>query len=275
MQASGLAHFMTVNGGHLCARPQVVVTSKNWPQREEFLKQVKLKLEASPPQMAFYPGSAKNHKAHVDALLKETGKSLGSMKVDKPLSDKELPVIFATGLDSSRPLTIFKQEVFGVISGETALDAPNAAEFLKSAVKFVNTKCWGSLDCTIIIDPKTLKENAKELEEATDDLEFGSIGVNVCGAVLVPFPGGWGSYPKHTVQDIQSGIGRVGGFCALNGLLKTVCTAPWSYLGQTVSPCCLAERDLHRKVWYRSVNFILYDTWATLGKTAVALVSGL
>lgn len=47
-----------MNGGHVCAHPQVIVTCKNWPHRQTFLKYVREVSNDSKTAGAFYPNAA-------------------------------------------------------------------------------------------------------------------------------------------------------------------------------------------------------------------------
>ena len=49
-----------LNGGAVCGRPQTLVTSTHWAQREEFLAALKKAIaEETPAAGTYYPGSDK------------------------------------------------------------------------------------------------------------------------------------------------------------------------------------------------------------------------
>ncbi len=58
-QAIQIATIAKLNGGAVCGRIQTVVTSRHWPQREEFLAALrKAIVEDTPAAGTYYPGSA-------------------------------------------------------------------------------------------------------------------------------------------------------------------------------------------------------------------------
>ena len=124
----------------------------------------------------------------------------------------------------------FNVESFYGEVAETALTAPDAAAFVDAAVAFCNDVVWGTLGCTILASPSSMKvpEVAAAVERAIDDLRYGSIGFNVWHAVS--FALGcttWGAYPGHRRTDIQSGTGVVGNPAMFDRPQKSVVRAPF------------------------------------------------
>ena len=104
----------------------------------------------------------------------------------------------------------FKNEVFGMVWGETGIPGKTALDFLRKAVLFCNERLHGSLSANIIIHPKTIMDLGPEFENLLSELKYGSIGVNIwTGAGYLLTHTSWGAYPGHTIDDIQSGIGYV------------------------------------------------------------------
>ena len=73
-QALQIATMAKLNGGAVCGRPQTLVTSKHWPQREEFLKALSDAIEHDTPAAgSYYPGSdkvaARFRENHSDAVV--------------------------------------------------------------------------------------------------------------------------------------------------------------------------------------------------------------
>ncbi len=59
-QAVQIATMAKLNGGAVCGRPQTIVTSKNWAQRDQFLDALKKAIaEETPAEGTYYPGSDK------------------------------------------------------------------------------------------------------------------------------------------------------------------------------------------------------------------------
>ena len=57
-QAWHIATQRLHNSGFNCVASQIVVVSKNWPQKNEFLRALRAALAQAPPRPAWYPGAA-------------------------------------------------------------------------------------------------------------------------------------------------------------------------------------------------------------------------
>lgn len=80
-QAIQLASAGKLNGGTICGRPQTLVTSKGWPQREEFLNILRnVLLEETFACATYYPG--------VDQTIEEFLKHQPTAEVLKPENGK-------------------------------------------------------------------------------------------------------------------------------------------------------------------------------------------
>ena len=56
-----------LNGGAVCGRPQTIITSKNWPQREEFLIAIRKAIaEDTFGTATYYPGVDKTKSAFLE-----------------------------------------------------------------------------------------------------------------------------------------------------------------------------------------------------------------
>jgi len=236
-QAHVLACAKMFNNGHICASPQVVVTCKNWPLRDRFLKRVKELLATYPGTRPYYPNCNISYEKHLKTLAEETKKKPSDLIVKNPkvFEDQQYPIV---ATDITPESFACQDEAFTLVLTELPLDTKaEASDFLPTAVKFVNERLWGSLSGTLIVDNKTLTSESKVVEKAIDDLEIGGLGVNYWGSVITLFPQGtWGAYPKHTPEDIQSGTGYIGNAFCLSNPVKTVLRAPFTYPGQFKVP---------------------------------------
>ena len=113
--------------------------------------------------------------------------------------------------------------------GETSIDAPDAAAFLDRATAFANEALWGSLNATVIVDPRSAREPsvAAALDRAIAGLRYGTVSLNHWSAIgyglgITP----WGAFPGPTRQDIQSGTGFVHNPLMFSRVEKTVVRAP-------------------------------------------------
>merc|ERR1719195_148389 len=67
-QAKALIAYKMQNGAHICASPQVIITCKNWPQREAFVEAIRKQVKNLQAYRMFYPGVRKAYNEHKAAL---------------------------------------------------------------------------------------------------------------------------------------------------------------------------------------------------------------
>ena len=92
----------------------------------------------------------------------------------------------------------------------TSLPGQGAGEFLTAAVAFCNNVLHGTLGATIIAHPRTIKALGDEIEQAIDDLHYGTVALNSWhGAAFLVTQAAWGAPAGHRLDDVQSGIGVV------------------------------------------------------------------
>jgi hypothetical protein len=119
-------------------------------------------------------------------------------------------------------------EAFCGVLAEVSLDAKTPQEFLSAAVTFANDKCFGSLSCAILVDERTQKECAKELDAAIEALRYGGIGINTWPGILYALCATtWGAFPGHPPSDISSGAGVVHNTFLLDYPEKSVVRSPF------------------------------------------------
>eukprot|EP00921_Rhytidocystis_pertsovi_P020984 GHVQ01033518.1.p1 GENE.GHVQ01033518.1~~GHVQ01033518.1.p1 ORF type:complete len:619 (-),score=117.26 GHVQ01033518.1:353-2170(-) len=228
--ARQLSMGILYNGGHVCTHVQLIVTSKDWPQRQQFLSILRAYLQEAPVVGCFYPNYKERMSLLKDQLLAE-GQTQDEMVVETtaPSSGGSEPlheIIFATDLPHDTVLT--RQEAFCPVVGEVALDTPSdASAFLSDAVEFVNSKCHGTLCITISVKTKS-QQDEYALEKALCELQYASIGVNCYGLLCIGFANlVWGGYPGATVYDLKSGIGFLGNCYGFEKPLKAVIRQPF------------------------------------------------
>ena len=55
----------------------------------------------------------------------------------------------------------------------------NPDSFLQQAVNLANNRCWGTLSCSLIVDPATQRQHQAAVDSAIADLRYGSVNVNL------------------------------------------------------------------------------------------------
>lgn len=220
-QAENLAATLTNNAGFNCNATRVVVTHREWPQREALLDRLRAKLAATPTRHAYYPGARDRHAAFLDAHP-------DAERFGNP-SEDQLPWTLIPGLDPSAEQEIcYRTEAFCGVFAETTIEAPSAAEFVDQATTFANERLWGTLNVTLLAHPASEPATAAAVERATAALRYGTVAINIwaaAGFALVITP--WGAYPGHDLYDIQSGTGIVHNTLMFSGVEKTVIRAPF------------------------------------------------
>jgi hypothetical protein len=204
-----------LNGGAVCGRPQTIVVSKHWDQRQEFINAIKKAIiHDTPAAGTYYPGSEDVKKKflenHPDAeiLKPEQGK----------YKNGDFIFIENVGEDSYA----VKNEAFCQIMDEVQLDIKaNAKEFLPKAVEFCNTKLLGTLGCMIIVDEDTKKEYNEFIEQAVTDLNYGGTVVNTIPPMIFLSPLlTWGGNEEG--KEFVSGAGNFGNIYCYENIEKSI-----------------------------------------------------
>ncbi len=202
--AENIATQLANNGAFNCNAARVIITHKSWPQRQQFLDALRAAYERIPQRYPYYPGARDRHQTWLEANS-EHAELFGKDTANA------LPWALITDLNPSDEDNIcFAKESFCGVQAETALEASDVSDFLSKAVDFANNTLWGTLNACILVHPDTEKRYQSEVDQAIEDLTYGSVVVNHWPALSYGFGvTTWGAYPGHTYQDIQSGIGVV------------------------------------------------------------------
>ena len=200
--AEHIATMLTNNAGFNCTASRVIVTAARWPQRDALMDRIRRQLGGLPTRLAYYPGSAERFGAfqavHPDAeLFGDAGEG-------------HLPWMLIAGLSPDAvDDPCYSVEAFCSITAETPIDAPDAATFLDRTTAFLNERVWGTLNATVIVDPRTARDPAvaPALDRAVDRLRYGTVALNYWSAAgfamgITP----WGAAPgnprnAHRVGD--------------------------------------------------------------------------
>ncbi|WP_435200841.1 aldehyde dehydrogenase family protein [Janibacter sp. GS2] len=214
-QAEHVATQRLHNGGYNCIAGQVVVLSKDWPQREAFVAELRRALTKAPERVPWYPGSddrvAGASSTYEDA--ERLGRTGGRLLVDAH--------------DRESAAALERTEYFSPVLG--IVDVPGTGQaFLDAAIDHANEALVGTLGANIIAAPATLKQLGDGFDEALARLEYGTIAVNAWTAVgFLTANAPWGAFPGHTLEDVQSGIGVVHNAFLLRETERTVVRGPF------------------------------------------------
>ena len=235
-QAEHVVASIANNASFNCLATKMIVTSRGWAQRAEFLDLIDAMLRTIPPRYAYYPG------AH-QRFERATGKP--SPNAD----DGTLPWTLIRDANPNESPHLFEEESFVCVCAETQLPESDPIAFLDSAVDFVNEKLFGTLCATLTLPSGFRHSNANALDRALVRLRYGSVCINQWSGVaygLMTPP--WGGYPGATLVDPQSGIGHVHNTFCISEVDKTVL---WG-------PLC----NFPKPVWFpthRSANLVAWD----------------
>ena len=213
-QAEHVATMRLHNGGYNCIAGQIVVLSADWPQKAEFLAELRSALERTPGRKAWYPGSdgrVSNAAAcYPNAQKLATGTRL---LVDITADDD------ATYLETT--------ETFSPVLGVIELPGSGQA-FLDDAVATVNRDFLGTLGANLIADPSVIKKLGAGFRQAIAALKYGTIAINAwTGVGFLTATASWGAFPGHTIENVQSGIGVVHNALLIDSPERTVVTGPF------------------------------------------------
>ncbi|HOY70257.1 MAG TPA: aldehyde dehydrogenase family protein [Methylotenera sp.] len=221
-QAEAVAAVMTMNASFFCNAAKMMVMPKGWAGSNQFMRAIQRICESVEPRQAYYPGAQDRWQALTQGRT-------NVIRVGKPQSGA-LPWTFISGLDAQDENEIlFHEEPFCSVLSEVLVGSQNPIEFLEKAVEFCNSKLWGTLNATIIVHPKSLKDPVVKaaFEQAICKLEYGTVAVNTFpGLSFVHASPPWGAYPGSTLENIQSGTGFVHNTAMLESIEKVVIRAP-------------------------------------------------
>jgi acyl-CoA reductase-like NAD-dependent aldehyde dehydrogenase len=219
-QARQVASTIAHNASFNCVSGQVLVTASGWAQAADFLAAVRRELAKVAPRQAYYPGAQDRYQAFLDKYPQSV-----------PLSDRTTDIVPWTIIPDVSPVAgeyALNEEAFCGILAQVSIKSDSAPDFLTKAVDFANDLVWGTLSCTVLIDPKTQKEYLSEFDTAIANLKYGAIGVNIWSGMLFYFGSTtWGAYPGNNYTDVGSGIGFVHNSFLFDHPQKSVVYAPF------------------------------------------------
>lgn len=251
-------HIVTMrlqNSGHNCIAGQTVLLSREWPQRDAFLAELRRAYTAAPQRPVWYPRG---------------DDSLAAAASDYPdavwcADGTRALVEIGQGDD---PTGIETTEYFAPVLGVVALPG-NGQEFLDTAVAHANDRLAGTLGANVLIDPATEQALGAGFDRAIAELRYGSIAVNAWTALAFITPTlTWGGFPGSTISDVESGIGVVHNALLLDHVERSVVRGPFRPFPRSVSTV-LRERNLDQ--W----SVLPKPPWFVTSRTGAVVSEGL
>jgi acyl-CoA reductase-like NAD-dependent aldehyde dehydrogenase len=214
-QAGRICWQKLYNAGHVCSATQILIVPEGWQHTDALLDEIRRLMAELPPRPPYYPRTQER----LDRALADCPQVEALQPPDRRL--------IATGLDPDSDARLFTEEVFADLLGVVRLSAPSVPDYLDRAVAFANDRLAGDLAAMLLAHPRTMREHGGAVEQAIDDLRYGTVSLNESPVMAVAANGygTWGAYPGNTPDDIGSGTGFVGNALLFEAPQKTVVRA--------------------------------------------------
>lgn len=262
-QAVQIATMAKLNGGAVCGRPQTIITSRHWPQRDAFLHALRKALaDETPAAGTYYPGS--------DKVAKAFKEHHPGAEVMKPEGGKysHADLVLITGVPEDGYAVT--HEAFCQILDEVPLDVPaQVATFLPAAVEFCNTKLLGTLGSCILIDEDTRENHQAVLDEAITDMEYGGIAINTMPPFIFLSPYlTWGGNEEG--KAFVSGHGNFGNLLCYENVEKSIIFADFTSAGHMMN----TNKSVTDKLSVNMARFAMDPSWKNLTKLMSGAIIG-
>jgi len=260
-QAEHVVTMRLHNSGHNCIAGQVVLLSRDWPQREAFLTELRAAYDRAPRRPVWYPNS--------DRKLEAARESYPDA---------------AWCADGTRALIEASPSEASVLETTEYFSLPgNGQEFLDAAVTHANDRLTGTLGANVLIDPETQNALGDGFDRAIADLHYGTIAINSWTAFGFLTPTAtWGAFPGGTLEDAPSGIGIVHNAFLLDRVERTVVNGPFRPFPRSASSALRGYglSVLPKPPWFVTsrtgaavcegfTRFRMTGNWAAMGVTLV------
>jgi len=263
-QARQVASMLAYNCGFNCNGARIIAVAKGWPLRERFVAAVKDALAATPTRRAYYPTAQATWRTFTQAYPQ--AQTFGQAAAG------ELPwTVLGPVSDNAGEFALQNEPWCGIFSF-VELEATTAREYLRAAVPFANERCWGTLSCNLLIDPRTETELAHWMEQVIADLRFGAISINCWTGLNYGLVNAtWGAFPGHPLDDIQSGQGVVHNGLLLDHPEKSVVRAPFV---MAPTPAWFTDHKNNLALGRRMTRFEASPSWLSVPAVALTALQG-
>lgn len=276
-QAQHVANMVAHNASFNCVAAKAVVMASGWSQRDEFLGRLHQALATIPPRRAYYPGAQERYQAFMARYpqaqpLMPSVNAVNAAPETNPDHPPEatLPWTVIPDVPPASNEYALTHEAFCGILAEVTLDAKTAAEFLNQIPAVANQQLWGTLSCSVLIDPATAAAHAQAFDHAIAQLRYGTIAVNTWSGIaysLGSIP--WGAFPGNSLADIGSGRGMVHNAYQFDHPQKTVLHAPFRV---PIKPFWFTDHSNLRLIGQQLTRFEAHPTWGNLVMLAIAAI---
>lgn len=250
------AHIVTMrlqNSGHNCIAGQVVLLSADWPQREEFLRELRRAFDHAPQRPVWYP--------HSDARLDAARAHYPDARWS---GDGTRALIEASGTAAA---ALQETEYFAPVLG--VVELPGLGQgFVDAAVAHANENLVGTLGANVVIDPATQTALGAGFEQSVADLRYGTVAINAWTAFGFLTPTAtWGAFPGGTVEDAPSGIGIVHNAFLLADVERTVVRGPFRPFPRSLRSALQTRRP-------RTLSVLPMPPWFVSSRTGASVSEG-
>ena len=162
-QAEHIAASISNNASFNCVATRMLITQREWPQRELLLGMIESILNSIPRRYAYYPGA-------LQRFVRFAGFS--------PDDPEYLPWTLKRDVSPDDEPILFQEESFTCVCGEVCLTANSPQTFLRSAIDFANQRMWGTLSAALTVPADFQQRQENELNTAINCLKYGIVGIN-------------------------------------------------------------------------------------------------
>jgi hypothetical protein len=231
-----------------CLSPKVIILSKGWSQRQEFLDSFYEKWQSMQLPVAYYPGAQDRwealQKAYPSAKVvdSKTGRGIKERELSAPMLGSKGPVVLPLlaiefevdlsteeGRQNAKSEYAFLSEPFAPVITFATIDDENETRtndgpgyFLDNAVDLCNNYVFGTLSCSMTA-PSTVDSDL--IEKAIMGLRYGAVCVNMWSVAGYLF--GWGGFPGEKLEAVESGNGVINNYLFLPHFEKCVVRCPF------------------------------------------------
>lgn len=216
-----------------CNAVKVVIMSSQWEQKQAFRQAIIDNWKNHTSPCAYYPGAEdrwnKFEQAYPNAM-KVSGqdpKTCKSTTCLLPLLAVDIDVDLSSveGQKKASQEYAFRNEAFAPVLVFATIQSDSPEDFMQKSVKLCNECLYGSLSMSMSVPSSAA---GKEMvETAIADLKYGTVAVNLFSAATFLSPSlTWGGYPGDTLDNVESGIGKVFNALAFPHIAKCVVRSP-------------------------------------------------